>query len=86
MSTTDKTGEKLLASIRKTKAGGSSAENAGGSAAGATAARPTAVKRKTTPKARVKAAVPPAPRRATPAKAEKAPTDPYQAGRRVWPD
>ena len=93
MSTTDKTGEKLLASIRKTKAGGSSPENTDGIARGATTASPAATRRKTAPKSRSKTAATPAAKRATPAtkrttpaKAEKTPADPYQAGRRIWPD
>ena len=86
MSTTDKTGEKLLASIRKTKAGGSSPANTGGSSGGTTTVRPTATKRKTAPKSRAKAVPAPAVKRATPASVEKEPADPYQAGRRIWPD
>lgn len=62
MTTTDKTGEQLVQSIRKTKA---------------TGATPS---RTTTPRSGAKA---------KPAAAETAPAaaaDPYQHGRRVWPD
>ena len=61
MTTTDKTGEQLVQSIRKTKE------------TGATRSRTT------TPRSSA---------RAKPAAAETAPAaaDPYQHGRRVWPD
>lgn len=74
MSTTDKTGEKLLASMRKTKA----------AAADKAAAPP-----KSTQKARTKPAQRPA-RKRTAAKRDTSATgiraDAYQSGRRVWPD
>jgi hypothetical protein len=89
MSSTDKTGEKLLASIRKTRAAGASGEDSAAKPAGAQTAKPaaTTTKRKTAPKSRAKAAAKPAPRKAAPAKVKaQQPVDPFQAGRRVWPD
>jgi hypothetical protein len=88
MSSTDKTGEKLLASIRKTKAAGASGENTAAKPAGAQTAKPAATtKRKTAPKSRAKATAKPAPRKAAPAKVKaQQPVDPFQASRRVWPD
>ena len=88
MSSTDKTGEKLLASIRKTRAAGASGEDTAAKPAGAQTAKPAATtKRKTAPKSRAKAAAKPAPRKAAPAKVKaQQPVDPFQAGRRVWPD
>ncbi len=65
MTTTDKTGEQLVQSIRKTKATGATRSRA------------------TTP------ATPPSSAKAEPVAAETAPAaaaDPYQHGRRVWPD
>ena len=59
MTTTDKTGDQLVQSIRKTKA---------------TSATPS---RTTTPRSSAKV---------KPAAAPAATADPYQHGRRVWPD
>ena len=62
MTTTDKTGEQLVQSIRKTKATGAT---------------------------RSRATPPQSSAKAKPAAAEKGPAaaaDPYQHGRRVWPD
>ena len=87
MSSTDKTGEKLLASIRKTRAAGGSEENTAAKPGGAQTAKPAATtKRKTAPKPRAKATAKPAARKAAPAKAKKQAIDPFQAARRVWPD
>lgn len=71
MSEADKTGEKLVASMRRTKAGA-------GPASGA-AKKPTAAStRKAAPG---KSAA----RKSKPAPAASG-SDPYQSGRRVWPD
>ena len=70
MTESDKTGEKLAASIRKTKAG--------------TATR-TATAQKTTPK-RAATARPARPAQGKPAQAAAASADPYRHGQRVWPD
>ncbi len=70
MTESDKTGEKLAASIRKTKAGA--------------ATRTTATK-KTTPK-RAATARPARPTRSKPAHEAAASADPYRHGQRVWPD
>ena len=88
MSSTDKTGEKLLASIRKTRAAGGSEENTAAKPGGAQTAKPaTTTKRKTAPKSRAKTTEKPAARKAAPAKAkEQQAMDPFQAARRVWPD
>ena len=79
MSTTEKTGEKLLQTIRDTKAAGSPSGTA------RTTRKATAT-RKTTPKAAAETSPQPA---ATPAPKPKPAipdTDPYQAGGRLWPD
>lgn len=82
MSTSDKTGDRLAASIRRTKAGAAkppagSAPEAGQAEQKAAAAKPAA---KPAPKA-------PAPRRAkTAAAPAQSAGDSYQFGRRVWPD
>ena len=88
MSSTDKTGEKLLASIRKTRAAGSSDENTAAKPGGAQTAKLAATtKRKAAPRSRTKATAKPAARKAAPAKAkEQQAMDPFQAGRRIWPD
>jgi hypothetical protein len=80
MSSTDKTRQKLMESMRKTKAGSASKSDttttksdtkASSSASQSKpAAKPAAAKRK------------PAARKPAP----KSGGDPYQAGRRVWPD
>ena len=79
MSTTDKTGEKLLQTIRDTKAAGAPTGNS-------TTTRKKTATRKVTPKPATETRARPA---LTPA-AQPTPgapgTDPYQAGRRVWPD
>ncbi len=62
MTTTDKTGEQLVQSIRKTKATGATGS-------------PT-----TTPRSSAKA------KPAAPQTAPAVAADPYQHGRRVWPD
>ena len=77
MSSTDKTGEKLLASIRKTKAGGKPTETTSGGSGAAGRAAPAkkaAVRKKAgATKAAAKSAARPA-------------ADAYQSARRVWPD
>jgi len=70
MTESDKTGEKLAASIRKTKA--------------RTAAGTTTV-RKTTPK-RAESARPARSTQSKPAQESAASADPYRHGQRVWPD
>ena len=85
MSTTDKTGKQLLDSIRKTKAGPSTAAAETAKSA-APAAKPAA-----------KPAAAPAAAKKAPARSNAAPkpaaamkttaaADPYQSSRRVWPD
>ncbi|MGD8955827.1 MAG: hypothetical protein PVJ03_00730 [Chromatiaceae bacterium] len=71
MTESDKTGEKLAASIRKTKAG--------------TATPTTAAARKTAPK-RAPSARPAGSTRRKPAQQAAASADPYHHGQRVWPD
>jgi hypothetical protein len=98
MSSTDKTGEKLLASIRKTRSSGDASQgtddtgNVSASATPATTAkRAASSKRKTAPGSRakktaVKPAASPAPKRAASPRDADASADPYQTGRRIWPD
>lgn len=89
MSSTDKTGEKLLASIRKTKASGGPTETTAASGPAATPKRAKTATRKAAPKARSKAAAKPAAKRAAKPAATKpaaVAADPYQGARRVWPD
>jgi hypothetical protein len=78
---TDKTGDKLVASIRKTRAGAAKKTatrkaTTGGTAAAA--ARKLPAKKQATPRAVAKAGE----------KAARMPesTDAYQYGRRIWPD
>ncbi|MGB5301494.1 MAG: hypothetical protein WBN08_18980 [Thiogranum sp.] len=79
MSTTDKTRQQLVDSMRKTKAGA-----AGKTAAGSNSPRPVKKTARTTKKA---AATPAAKRSAkTAAGSRPEMRDPYRAGRRVWPD
>lgn len=73
MSNTDNTRDKLVASMRKTKAGKTSTPAAGGKK---TAMRKVATK----PQAASRPAAKPT------GKSAAAGTDPYQAGRRIWPD
>jgi hypothetical protein len=74
----DKTGEKLVASIRKTRAGAAKKTTAGKtsttSTAAASARKKAATRPRTAPKAEKK--VPQVP----------GSTDAYQYGRRIWPD
>lgn len=72
MSETDKTGEKLVASMRKTRAGTEPKSAAAEKPAAAT-------KKKTTAR---RGSTPAAHKPKQPATAG----DPYQTGRRVWPD
>ena len=89
--TSDKTREKLLSTMRKTKAG-TSADNATASVTKDTAAKkkPAAKKKtpvkkaSTKPKSTEKAKTATKPR--AKGKAKRAAADPYQAGGRVWPD
>jgi hypothetical protein len=81
MSTTDKTGDKLVQSIRKTKAGeGGTRRRTGsqGAATGGGKAKPAA-------KPASKRGAKPASPKAVTAKA-KAVVDPYRSCERVWPD
>ncbi len=89
MSTTDKTGKQLLDSIRKTKAGPSTAaaQNAKTTApddkpaaAKPAAVKPAAAAAKKAPAKRSTAAKPAA------AKKPTSSSDPYQSSRRIWPD
>jgi hypothetical protein len=73
MSGTDKTGDKLVASIRKTKAGAAKPKQAAKKAAPAKTAKPR--------RARTGAPAAKSRRAAAPASA-----DPYSCGGRVWPD
>ena len=72
MSEADKTGEKLVASMRRTKAG-AEPKSAAAQKPAATAKKKTSARRGSTPNAR---------------KPKQPATggDPYQTGRRVWPD
>ena len=83
MSTTDKTGEKLLASIRKTKASGGPSETSSTPSA-ATPTPAVTTKRKVAPKAPARTAAKTVAKPA--AEAPAAAADPYQAARRIWPD
>lgn len=80
MTTEDKTGDKLVASIRKTKAG---AAGAAAAEEKATATEPAAEKpaprRRAAPKARVKATNPSG-------AAKQAVSGSYQSPGRIWPD
>lgn len=83
MSSTDKTRQKLMASMRKTKAG------SGSSASQAATGKKTATK--SAPKTARKAAATPGKAGAGKTARDKAKprpvvADPYQGGRRVWPD
>ena len=79
MSTTDKTRQQLVDSMRKTKAGA-----AGKTAAGSNSPRPV---KKTAGTTKKPAATPAAKRSAkTEAGSRPEMRDPYRAGRRVWPD
>lgn len=90
MSTTDKTGEKLLASIRKTKASGGPSETSSSTPAATTPRRAVSTKSKVAPRAAAKtaakSAAKPAAKPAATAKAPATAADPYQAARRIWPD
>ena len=77
MSGVDKTGEKLVASIRKTKAGAAKPEQA----APAKTAKTTGVPSKT---ARAQSSKPATKSRRT--RTTRRNIDPYTSGRRVWPD
>ena len=81
MSTTDKTGEKLLQTIRDTKAAGTPSRTS------PTTRKKTAT-RKATPKVASGTSPQPAAKPAPAAKPKAAAPggDPYQAARRVWPD
>ncbi|MCP5298207.1 MAG: hypothetical protein H6953_16770 [Chromatiaceae bacterium] len=72
MTTKDQTGDKLVASIRRTKAGAAKAGDT------APPAKPAA-RRPPTKTAQ-------APKRATAATRRTATADPYQSGGRIWPD
>ena len=82
MSDTDKTREKLLSSIRKTKAG-ATAKTEPAPEPAKPAQPSTPARRSATPKA--------ASTKSRASRSQRAPqrqdtTDPYQGGRRVWPD
>lgn len=87
MSSTDKTGEKLMASIRKTKATPGPTETTDASAPAAQAPKRTTGNVRTTPaKAKAKPAAKPVAKASTAKTAPKAVADPFQSARRVWPD
>jgi len=77
MSSTDKTRQKLMESMRKTKAGSASKSDT-----------TTTSESKASSAGQSKAAAKPAPAKRKPARkpVPKTGGDPYQAGRRVWPD
>lgn len=75
MTTTDKTRQKLVDSMRKTKAGAGS--ESADSSKPASSAGSRAKPRKTGSKSKSKTSTPPA---------RPDGGDPYQVGRRVWPD
>jgi hypothetical protein len=84
MSSTDKTRQKLMASMRKTKKGSTGKEDTAASAGKTTAAKSaTRPARKAAAKSG-KAGAGEAAR--DKAKTGSVVTDPYQGGRRVWPD
>ena len=88
-STTDKAGEKLLASIRKTKASDGPSEADRSTPSAATPSRAAPTRRKVARKARARTAAKPAaakPSAATKAPASATASDPYQAAPRIWPD
>ena len=84
MSSTDKTGEKLLASIRKTKESGGPSETSSSTPSAATPRPAVTTKRKVAPKAPARTAAKTVAKPA--AEAPAAAADPYQAARRIWPD
>lgn len=71
MTTKDSTGEKLISSIRRTKAGTATAETDSAPAKPAPRRRTTASAKPAAPAPKAEASVP---------------CDPYQSVRRVWPD
>jgi hypothetical protein len=75
MTANDKTGQKLVDSMRKTKA--AAADRAGAAKFGAAASPQKSVR----PQAKKKAAA-----RRSPNASRKRGGDPYQSGRRIWPD
>jgi len=75
MNTSDKTGEKLVQSIRQTKTSGS-ANPSRASRTKASTGTSAATETKSAPARKARAPRKPAVER----------TDPYQSGRRVWPD
>jgi hypothetical protein len=77
MTTEDKTGDKLVASIRKTKAGAATAEKAPVSQPAADKPAP-APRRRAAPKAKAKAA--------SSGLAKRTDADSYQSPGRIWPD
>ena len=86
MSSTDKTGEKLLASIRKTKASGGPSETSSSTPSDTTPRRAVSTKRKVAPKAAANTVAKPVAKPAATTKAPATAADPYQAARRIWPD
>ncbi len=84
MTDTDKTREKLLSSIRKTKAGVAAKSEQPSPAQGAPKRR-KAVSPEASP-AEKPASPRPAPRKARRGTEQQQTRDPYQSGRRIWPD
>jgi hypothetical protein len=82
MATTDRTRDKLLASMRKSKAGAGSKSS---STASATPAKKTATRRKTANPA-VGNKPPALAAAAMGAETRQASSDPYQSTGRIWPD
>lgn len=85
MTSTDKTGDKLVDSIRRTKAGTGQAAKSGTAAATATAkSATTAAKTRSAPASKAKASKAPVRKRTTSRSSDEAPQ--FTHGRRVWPD
>jgi len=86
MSDTEKTRQKLMDTIRRTKAGAAGAPEEAPQAAAAEKPAPAA--RSKTAKPKAKPSPKPAANKSTPAKksAGGGQDDAYQSGRRVWPD
>jgi len=88
MSDTDKTRQKLMDTIRRTKAGANPASEESSAAAPEpkeAAPKPAAAKSQAKPKSKPKVA----PKRSAASskkKAEQPTADPFQSSRRVWPD
>lgn len=78
MTSKDKTGDQLVASIRKSKTGTVSRKTADRSSADEANAKSKPPAKSTSPAPKTRAS--------TNSQAGKLPKDPYSLGRRVWPD